>query len=170
MHRGEHRTRALCVSGVNRIEEILDSQEKIDNFIATHPWSDDEDEENNESSSSAVGRIFYQSAFNGRYWECFLCHKFFRGQGALDAHLESPAHSQGQLRCPNLLCNKEFESWPMVLNHLQNAICGMAAFEHDPVRQNELEFDLMRRERTAWFTIAARPAGNRKWITMPSLS
>ncbi|KIV98690.1 hypothetical protein, variant [Verruconis gallopava] len=49
-------------------------------------------------------------AFNGSHWECYLCHKTFNTNNALNAHLSSPVHKQKVYHFPNsnAKCGKEF--------------------------------------------------------------
>jgi hypothetical protein len=48
-------------------------------------------------------------AWNGRAYECYICHRTFRRLGDLNAHLASPAHSGAKIyHCPPRGCGKTF--------------------------------------------------------------
>lgn len=70
-------------------------------------------------------------AFNGSYWECYLCHSGFNTINALNAHLNSPAHKQKVYRCPNskAKCGKEFVTLAGLFNHLESEACAFTRFE-----------------------------------------
>lgn len=70
-------------------------------------------------------------AFNGFYWECYMCHREFDAVNALNAHLNSPAHKQKIYHCPNSKgkCGKQFVSLAGFFNHLESGSCGFMRFE-----------------------------------------
>lgn len=65
-------------------------------------------------------------AFNGAYWECYLCHRDFNTVQALNAHLNSPVHKQKVYRCPNVpsKCGKQFITLAALFNHLESEACS----------------------------------------------
>ncbi|OOQ90548.1 zinc finger protein [Penicillium brasilianum] len=69
-------------------------------------------------------------AYNGTYWECYICHKFFNTSQALNQHLNSPVHRQKMYHCPNKRsCGKEFVTLAALFNHLESESCGLMRFE-----------------------------------------
>lgn len=70
-------------------------------------------------------------AFNGTYWECYMCHGEFRTKGSLNQHLNSPAHKQLLYHCPNYTnqCGRQFPSLGALFNHLESESCAFMRFE-----------------------------------------
>ncbi|KAF9045870.1 hypothetical protein BDP27DRAFT_1386527 [Rhodocollybia butyracea] len=61
-------------------------------------------------SASATRTITNYSAtelaYNGRAYECYLCHRLFSSLGSLNSHLNSPAHDSKEFKCPK--CAKRY--------------------------------------------------------------
>jgi hypothetical protein len=70
-------------------------------------------------------------AFNGSYWECYICHRHFTAINALDTHLNSPVHKGKVYRCPNSKeeCGKQFITLAGLFNHLESEACAFMRFE-----------------------------------------
>jgi hypothetical protein len=70
-------------------------------------------------------------AFNGSYWECYVCHNEFTTVNALNAHLNSSVHKQKVYRCPNTKskCGKQFVTLAGLFNHLESEACAFMRFE-----------------------------------------
>lgn len=68
-------------------------------------------------------------AFNGSFWECYICHREFSTAAALSQHANSPVHKQKIYHCPNRSCEKEFTSLAGLFNHLESESCGFMRFE-----------------------------------------
>ncbi|KAF1828624.1 hypothetical protein BDW02DRAFT_511913 [Decorospora gaudefroyi] len=70
-------------------------------------------------------------AFNGSYWECYICHDEFSTKPALNAHINSPVHKQKVYRCPNSTkeCGKQFVTLAGLFNHLESEACAFMRFE-----------------------------------------
>ncbi|KAI0686940.1 hypothetical protein BC835DRAFT_428508 [Cytidiella melzeri] len=70
------------------------------------------------------------SAWNGRQYECFLCHKEFRQLSSLNAHLHSPVHDQKIYRCPKGYkgCGAEYKTLSGLLSHVERSECGVSRF------------------------------------------
>ncbi|POR35531.1 hypothetical protein TPAR_04237 [Tolypocladium paradoxum] len=70
-------------------------------------------------------------AFNGSYWECYICHNEFKTANALNAHVNSPAHKQKVYHCPNTKsrCGKQFINLAGLFNHLESEACAFMRFE-----------------------------------------
>lgn len=70
-----------------------------------------------------------ERSFNGRCYECPLCHKGFPKLLNLDQHLKSPKHASKLYHCPHGNCNKQFVSLAALVNHLESESCGYVRFE-----------------------------------------
>ena len=69
-------------------------------------------------------------AWNGRGYECYLCHRQFRGTPDLEKHLKSPVHMQNIYHCPNKReCTKQFKTLAGMFNHLESESCGFIKFD-----------------------------------------
>ena len=68
-------------------------------------------------------------AWNGRGYECYLCHKTFGAPRSLDQHLASPTHAQRSYYCPNGSCGREFVALAPLLSHLESESCAFMRFE-----------------------------------------
>lgn len=69
-------------------------------------------------------------AWNGYFFECYLCHREFRALSALNQHLESPIHKQKVYHCPNRKCGKEFKALAPLFGHLESESCAFMRFEN----------------------------------------
>lgn len=78
-------------------------------------------------------------AYNGTYWECYICHRSFNTSKALSQHLNSPVHQQKVYHCPNRnSCGKEFTTLAGLLGHLESESCGLMRFERVQQAQKRL--------------------------------
>ncbi|KAF9892329.1 hypothetical protein FE257_002106 [Aspergillus nanangensis] len=70
-------------------------------------------------------------AFNGTYWECYICHRMFKSHISPNQHLNSPAHKQNVYHCPNMksACGKEFSTLAALFNRLESETCSFIRFE-----------------------------------------
>ncbi|KAH8427243.1 uncharacterized protein LDX57_004956 [Aspergillus melleus] len=69
-------------------------------------------------------------AFNGSFWQCYICHGEFFTVHGLNQHLNSPVHKQNLYQCPNKgNCGKEFVTLAALLNHLESESCRLVRFE-----------------------------------------
>ncbi|KAG5933888.1 hypothetical protein E4U53_000831 [Claviceps sorghi] len=71
-------------------------------------------------------------AYNGFFWECYLCHDEFNTKAGLNQHLNSPRHKEKVYKCPNTRdgCNKLFVSLAGLFSHLESEQCAFMRFEH----------------------------------------
>ncbi|KAF9740250.1 hypothetical protein PMIN06_007053 [Paraphaeosphaeria minitans] len=69
------------------------------------------------------------ATWNGYGFECYMCHREFGGLGALNQHVNSPAHRQKVYHCPGRACSKEFTALAGLFNHLESEVCGSVRFE-----------------------------------------
>ncbi|KIK69147.1 hypothetical protein GYMLUDRAFT_53628 [Collybiopsis luxurians FD-317 M1] len=82
------------------------------------------------TGGSTVRTITYvasERAFNGRAYECYLCHRAFNTLNSLNTHLSSPAHDSKEFRCPK--CRREFSQISGLVHHIESEACGIARFE-----------------------------------------
>ncbi|KAK4153987.1 hypothetical protein C8A00DRAFT_43171 [Chaetomidium leptoderma] len=70
-----------------------------------------------------------ERAWNGRYYECYLCHRQFNQLSGLNQHLSSPIHQEALYHCPNFRCRVEFKTLAAIINHLESETCGAMRFE-----------------------------------------
>ena len=70
-----------------------------------------------------------EGAWNGEYYECYLCHREFRQMADLNKHINSPVHQQKIYHCPNGRCGSEFVSLAGLCNHLESESCGFMRLE-----------------------------------------
>ncbi|PLB36784.1 uncharacterized protein BDW47DRAFT_132590, partial [Aspergillus candidus] len=73
-----------------------------------------------------------EKAWNGAYWECYLCHKQFNTIAGLNAHVNSPVHKQKIYHCPNSNggCYKTFVVLAGLFSHLESESCGYTRFKN----------------------------------------
>lgn len=64
-------------------------------------------------------------SFNGRAYECFLCHNQFRTLHSLNAHLQSPRHLSHIYHCPMKGCNIEYSVLSALCQHVERGECGV---------------------------------------------
>ncbi|KAK4560635.1 hypothetical protein LTR86_005213 [Recurvomyces mirabilis] len=69
------------------------------------------------------------NTWNGRSWECYLCHRTFVKHSGLNQHLNSAVHKQKVYHCPNRGCRKDFVSLAALFNHLESESCSFMRFE-----------------------------------------
>ncbi|KAJ5787620.1 Zinc finger C2H2 [Penicillium paradoxum] len=71
-----------------------------------------------------------RSAFNGTFWECYLCKGEFHSANALNAHVNSPVHEEEIYHCLKMDggCDKYFVSLGALFNHLESGSCGYVGF------------------------------------------
>ncbi|KIK69146.1 hypothetical protein GYMLUDRAFT_214163 [Collybiopsis luxurians FD-317 M1] len=82
------------------------------------------------TGGSAPPTITYAAseyAFNGRAYECYLCHRTFNTLNSLNTHLSSPAHDSKEFRCPQ--CRRQFSLISGLVHHIESEACGVARFE-----------------------------------------
>nr|KMM72275.1 hypothetical protein CPAG_08572 [Coccidioides posadasii RMSCC 3488] len=85
-----------CAKGVNHTSILHAIQQRDPHHIIT----DKQIEWYKEDVSKYLATDL---AYNGFFWECYLCHAEFGTKGALNAHINSPAHSQRISAHENLL-------------------------------------------------------------------
>ncbi|EGN93768.1 hypothetical protein SERLA73DRAFT_126614 [Serpula lacrymans var. lacrymans S7.3] len=71
----------------------------------------------------------YVPAWNGAFFECYLCHTEFRSLDALNQHLASPFHREKVYRCPLTSCRVQFVTLSALCQHVESEKCGVARFK-----------------------------------------
>lgn len=87
-----------------------------------------------------LGYSVTDQAYNGDYWECYLCHREFNKRVGLNQHLNSPVHQQKVYHCPNkrARCTKQFVALAGLFNHLESESCEYMRFEKVQQAQRQL--------------------------------
>jgi uncharacterized CHY-type Zn-finger protein len=102
-------------------------QSILDSVRARDPYGRVTDQDIEWGREDMVHYSATQFAFNGGFWECYLCHKEFNSRHALNSHLNSPTHKQKVYYCPN--CEKRFVILGGLLNHLESETCRFMRFD-----------------------------------------
>lgn len=76
-----------------------------------------------------VQLIATDRSWNGRAYECVLCHTQFRQLIDLNRHLASPRHQEKAYRCPLSSCNDHFVSLSGLCQHIESERCGVTKFK-----------------------------------------
>ncbi|KZT69383.1 hypothetical protein DAEQUDRAFT_669706 [Daedalea quercina L-15889] len=73
-----------------------------------------------------------ERAWNGRAYECFMCHREFKALVSLNKHLASPAHEEKMYRCPRGYegCGAEFSTLSALSQHVESERCGIRRFNN----------------------------------------
>ncbi|KAI0880510.1 uncharacterized protein GGS22DRAFT_197565 [Annulohypoxylon maeteangense] len=70
-------------------------------------------------------------AWNGKAFECYLCHNTYKHLQYLNQHLSSPIHQQNLYHCPKPgACGLLFTTLAGLMNHLESESCGYTKFEN----------------------------------------
>ncbi|KAF2008486.1 zinc finger protein [Aaosphaeria arxii CBS 175.79] len=80
-------------------------------------------------TDSNVQNIATSASWNGRSYECYLCHREHGSLGALNQHLNSLVHREKLYHCPNRNCTRDFVGLASLFNHLESESCGFVRFE-----------------------------------------
>ncbi|KAG2047537.1 hypothetical protein BDR06DRAFT_963813 [Suillus hirtellus] len=81
-----------------------------------------------EGGSTRVASCYVtERAFNGTAYECYLCHLTFRTLGALNSHIDSPAHDADEFKCPK--CERKYKFVSGLMQHIASEACGVPRFE-----------------------------------------
>ncbi|KAK7458015.1 hypothetical protein VKT23_009923 [Stygiomarasmius scandens] len=68
-------------------------------------------------------------AFNGKAYECYLCHRTFSTLKTLNTHLSSPAHDAQEFKCPHDKCKRKFKVLSALIRHIESECCGLAKLQ-----------------------------------------
>lgn len=69
-----------------------------------------------------------EMAFNGKAYECYICHGTFTKLQFLNLHLNSPVHDADEFKCPKRKCGKKFKLISSLIQHIESESCGVARF------------------------------------------
>jgi DNA-directed RNA polymerase subunit RPC12/RpoP len=83
-----------------------------------------------------------ERSFNGRGYECYLCHREFNRLMDLNRHLKSPAHEAKNYKCPK--CNRSFNVISGLVQHFESESCGFVKFEKVNQIANDLSAQMSR--------------------------
>ncbi|KAJ7193236.1 hypothetical protein GGX14DRAFT_577421 [Mycena pura] len=87
-------------------------------------------------TQDAVSYIATGAAWNGRAYECYLCHAGFGTLAALNQHLASPRHEDEMYVCPLSTCRQRFRALSALWQHVESEQCGVTKFR---VVQNAMQ-------------------------------
>ncbi|KAG2067376.1 hypothetical protein BDR04DRAFT_1080607 [Suillus decipiens] len=73
--------------------------------------------------------IATEQSWNGRAYECVLCHAQFQTLRDLNRHLASPRHEEKVYRCPLRTCQTHFVSLSALCQHIESESCGVMKFK-----------------------------------------
>ena len=113
-----------CVSGVDRnaVDRFVRHHDK--NHVITDPsrmiTAGDPKRETRLYATPA--------AWNGAYYECYLCHNTYRSLAALNQHLGSPRHMEKLYICPLSTCRIKFVTLSGLCQHIESESCGVTKF------------------------------------------
>ncbi|CCM05279.1 uncharacterized protein FIBRA_07491 [Fibroporia radiculosa] len=129
-----HLESGACRSGVSRQQINCLAIQYDKNNIITNPARLIHGSDGYAAPESVVTIWATESAFNGRMYECLLCHREFRKLHSLNEHLGSPAHDEEIYRCPKDWqgCGAEFRTLSALCQHVESESCGIRRFK-DPM-------------------------------------
>jgi len=73
--------------------------------------------------------IATERSWNGRCYECCLCHNEFRTLKALNSHLASPKHRDKIYLCRGPSCGTRFTTLSAFVQHVESDKCGVMKFK-----------------------------------------
>ncbi|EJC99647.1 uncharacterized protein FOMMEDRAFT_93335 [Fomitiporia mediterranea MF3/22] len=120
-----HAESGACPSGVTRkaVNEYVarqDRQNIITNASRMLTGPDGE-----KCPPSEPNYLATQLSWNGKRYECFLCHGQYATQAGLNQHLKSPRHLQDVYHCPMRNCEMEFTVLSALCQHAEMGSCGI---------------------------------------------
>ncbi|KAF9471813.1 hypothetical protein BDN70DRAFT_887708 [Pholiota conissans] len=72
--------------------------------------------------------IATNETWNGRAYECYLCHSQHRTLNALQRHFDSPTHQDQIYICPESRCGDRFKAFSALMQHIESEKCGVSRF------------------------------------------
>ncbi|TFK29516.1 hypothetical protein FA15DRAFT_582328, partial [Coprinopsis marcescibilis] len=78
------------------------------------------------------------AAWNGKHFECFLCHRGFKELQSLNQHLNSASHDGDEFKCPNAKCGRSFTLISGFVQHLESRSCKLADIKRIQEHFNDL--------------------------------
>ncbi|KAF5385017.1 hypothetical protein D9615_001023 [Tricholomella constricta] len=120
-----HLESGTCCSGITR-GLINDKIRQLDrNNIITDP------SRMIAGPSGARDEVTYYAtgaSWNGRGFECYLCHGTYSSLRALNQHLASPRHQDKIYVCPLSTCRVRFTALSALCQHIESERCGVSKF------------------------------------------
>ncbi|KAH7924474.1 hypothetical protein BV22DRAFT_505510 [Leucogyrophana mollusca] len=119
-----HLESGACRSGANRFAVDRYIREVDRTNIITDPSRllTSGDYENVQYSATGA-------AWNGRAYECIICHSEFRALDDLNRHMASPRHQDKVYRCPLDTCCAHFVTLSGLGQHIESEKCGVSKFK-----------------------------------------
>lgn len=122
-----HLDTGSCASGLNRhkINTLAVTYDR--NNVITNPSRLLE----NSIRTMVTTNFYFASAltWNGKSYECYLCHQKFKELPRLNAHLNSPRHDEKMYRCPRSDCLREFTTLSAIMQHVESKCCKAHRFK-----------------------------------------
>ena len=79
--------------------------------------------------SQEVTYIATGASWNGRGYECYLCHKVHSSLSALNQHLSSPRHQDKVYICRGPSCGSRFAALSALVQHIESGRCDVSKFK-----------------------------------------
>ncbi|KAI6163665.1 hypothetical protein EDD17DRAFT_428516 [Pisolithus thermaeus] len=79
--------------------------------------------------NTSVDYIATDLSWNGRAYECVLCHSHFAALIDLNRHLASPRHQSKIYKCPLSTCGVRFRTLSALCQHVESEKCGIMKFQ-----------------------------------------
>lgn len=131
-----HLESGACRSKFNReqINQIAVDLDKTN--VITNPARLVQGPEGPAPPKRAITSLATSLSFNGKGFECSLCHREFVTLAALNSHIASPVHDEKIYRCPKEWkgCGKEYSALSVLCHHVEGQKCGIREFS-DPMQQ-----------------------------------
>lgn len=119
-----HLESGTCKSGVNR-QKVNQYVRQLDrNNVITNPSRLLTAGDNDDTTYIAT-----EASWNGRAYECVLCHNDFRTLRDLNRHLASPRHQAKVYKCPLNTCQVHFGTLSALCQHIESEKCGVSKFK-----------------------------------------
>lgn len=122
-----HLDNGSCGSGLNRHKVNALAVLHDRNNVITNPSRHIE----NTTRTTLSSNLYFATAlaWNGKSYECYLCHQTFKELPRLNAHLSSPRHDEKLYRCPRSDCQREFVTLSGIMQHVESKCCKAHRFK-----------------------------------------
>ncbi|KAF9532126.1 hypothetical protein CPB83DRAFT_760326 [Crepidotus variabilis] len=81
------------------------------------------------ASETQITHIASDAAWNGRAFECYLCHSQHPSLKGLNQHLSSPKHEDQIYVCPGPSCRTRFSTLSGLVQHIESERCDVLKFK-----------------------------------------
>lgn len=125
-----HLESGACKSGVTR-EQVNQIAVELDKTnVVTNPARLVQGPDGPAAPRRAITSLATSLSFNGKGFECFLCHREFEALRGLNDHLASAVHDDKIYMCPKQWegCGKEFSALSVLCHHVESQKCGIRRF------------------------------------------